>query len=156
VCELPDHLPAGPVLNEQRILPRDPGPAGHICHFDQQNGVAAREGGYPAVDDQFFVAQLGVWKAKLVRVAVARLVDPRQDVLEFRQLADQFEDCLPPGPALADAQQVLRRRIDTENPVRMIQQDDARGQAVQYVGRFPGQEVSVPRAGGARDTGCCV
>jgi hypothetical protein len=93
---------------------------------------------------------------------VARLVDPRQDVLEFRQLADQFEDCLPPGPALAEAQQVLRRGIDTENPVGMIQQDDARGQAVQYVGRFPGQDgaaatrAGCARAGLARDAGCCV
>ena len=67
-----------------------------------------------------------------VCVVVAGRGDTAQDLAHLRLVIDELQQRLPMRTSAADAEDVLGRGIEVGNKEIVVQQDDARVQAVEY------------------------
>ncbi len=91
VGELPDHLPACTVLDEQRILAADPVAACDIGQFNEQHrgtGIDRRD---TAVHDSFVGMDFRRAEVQLVGVVIAGAYHSRQDVLQLGIVIEQSQ-----------------------------------------------------------------
>jgi hypothetical protein len=120
VRKLPDHLPAGAVLDQESVFPRDAGAPGHIGHFDQQKFPAAGNQRHPAIDGALFGECFVGGDLEFIRAGSSGCLDAQQDVAQFGTVAEQLQDRLIARPRPADTEQVFGggvERLDEQAPV---------------------------------------
>jgi hypothetical protein len=147
--ELPNHLPACAVLDDQCILARDFRAARNVVHLHQQGfgAVGRRHQGNHAIDDPIFGLYLVSTQSQFVRVRHAGCQRTRQHVADFRILIEQRKQRLTDSPRTADAEQVFRRRIDFDNQEIAIEENDCCRKSVDYARREAWVEISALPAG---------
>ncbi len=131
VGELPDHLPAGAVLDQQRIFPADLRSPRDVGKLDEQGGRGAIERRYPTVDDALVRLDFVRAQAQLVRVVIARRTDAAEDVAQFRVVVQKPQERFPARAPLAYAENIFRGGIEADDEQVPVQQDDAGTQAVE-------------------------
>ncbi len=82
-------------------------------------------------------------KTHFVGVMIAGCCDTPQDIAHLRLVVDELQQRLAASPLLADAQDVLRRRIQRDDQEAVVEQDDARAQAVEDVCGVTQQRAAV-------------
>jgi hypothetical protein len=133
VGELPDHLAPGAVLDQQGILAADPGSAGYVCELDEQFRRPPLQQRDATVHYAIFGIDLGRTQAQHVGVVVARLNHATQQVPKLRVVVEQAQQRPSAGAGLADSKDVLGGGIQADDQQVLVEQDDARTQAVEDV-----------------------
>jgi hypothetical protein len=138
VRELPEHLTAGPVLENQRIFAADARAPRNVDHLDQQQiaGSLALHLRGPAVHDAMLGVDVGRGQLELVREGDAGGQHASDDILELPVVAEQLEQRAPEGAVPADAEQVFPGGVDPGDEQIAIE-DDSPG--IEVIDDFPGQ-----------------
>ena len=89
-------------------------------------------------------------QTQLVRIVIAGRNYPAEDVAQLRFIIDKSQQRLATRAPLADAENVLRGRIQADDEQVLVEQNDARAQAVEYVRGF---SVDGPVVVGSRRAG---
>ena len=131
MCELANHLSASAMLDQQCILAADLITPSDIGHFNQQGCIIEIDWRYTTLDTAFAGVHFGRREMDFVRIVVAGGRDPAEDLAELRFVIDQLQQGFSACAVAADAKNVLGCRIEVGNEQVVIQQDDARVQAVE-------------------------
>ena len=156
VGQLPNHLSPGAVLDQQRIFAADLRAASDVRDFDKQGSRRNGNRRDTAIDDPLFIVNLGRREAQLVRVLVAGGGDAAENLLHFRLVIHEAQQGLASRARTADAEYVFSGRVQVDDEQMLIQQDDARVQAVEDTA---GVVVQRPVSGAAafqRTVVCCT
>ncbi len=133
VGELPDHLPAGTVLDQQRVFAADLRAPRYVGKLDEQRRRTAVDRRHAAIDDAFVRLDLVRAEPQLVRVVIPRSTDPTEDVAQLgivvQQPQQRFSVCAP----LADPEYVFRSGIEARDKQVPVQQDHPGAEAVEDV-----------------------
>ena len=132
--KLPDHLPAGTMLDKQCVLARYLRAPRHVGHFYEQGRVANVDRGNTAVDDTLGGVDFVGRQAHLVGVVITGRGNSGQHVAQFRFVIDELQQGFATGAAAADAEHVLGSRVQINDKQAVIEQDDAGTQAVEDAG----------------------
>jgi hypothetical protein len=136
VRQLPDHLPPGAVLDQERVFPADARTTGHVRHLDQQVFAIGPQHRHPTVHHPVLGTGFVRRYPQFVGVGVAAIEYAQQDVAKFPVIAEKLQYRLVACPRTADAQQVFRGRIQGLDEQARVNDDDTGIQAVDYeVGR---------------------
>jgi hypothetical protein len=84
-----------------------------------------------------------VRQGQFIGVVVSRPNDPRENIFEFRIVADEFQEGFAGGALFADAEQVLGRGIHRDDQERAVKQDDAATQALDEIACFAVEDIVV-------------
>ena len=114
VCELANHLPAGAVLNQQRVLAADLGAPRHVGDLHQQAGVVRgyrHDRRHAAIDDTFFVVAPRSAQAAFRWRSDRRMAATRASMSRISGSSSTScsSDC-PRARRCADAENILGRR----------------------------------------------
>jgi hypothetical protein len=88
--ELPDHLSAGTVLNQQRVFPTYLGASGYVINLDQQRCLFDIDRRHVAIDDALFGVNLGRGQVHFVGVVVAGRSNARENLAHLRLVVDKL------------------------------------------------------------------
>jgi hypothetical protein len=131
VRELPNHLPPGAVLYQQRIFAADLVASRHVGHLDDQRSACDFDWRDAAIDDTFIRVHLGRAQAQLVGVIVTRLQHAPENVAHLGLVVDQPQQGLAARALQADAEDVLGRGIEIDDQQAVVDKNDARAKAVE-------------------------
>ena len=83
---------------------------------------------------------------QFVRIVVTRCDDAAKNVAELRVVVDEAQQRLAASADLADTEDVLGGRIETDDEQVLVKQNDARTQAVEYVARIVSEATAIAGA----------
>jgi hypothetical protein len=131
VRQLPDHLSAGAVLNQQRVFAGDLAAPRDVRYFYKQCGTAVVYGRHAAVDAALARVYLGWTKAQFVCVVITSVNCATQDVAKFGLIIHEAQKRLTVGAARANSENIFSRRIQTDDKKTCIEQNYAAAETVQ-------------------------
>ena len=103
----------------------------YVVDLDEQRGFVNAYGRYVTVDNPFVRVDLGRSKTHFVRVVISARRNACEDLAHFRFIVDESQQRLPPRACATDAEHVFGGRVQVNDQEVVIEQDNARGQAVQ-------------------------
>lgn len=145
VCKLPDHLPAGTMLYQQRIFAADFRTPRDIHELNQKRSAGTLDRRDVAIHDAFVGMHLGRGKVHFIRIVITCFYDAAQDIAQLGIIIDETQQGLPFCTLLADAENVLGGRVQADDQQARVKQDDARTQAVEYALGFVVEGAAVVR-----------
>ncbi len=123
--QLPNHLPASAVLNEQRILSTDLVAPGDVDDFDEERCIVDVDWRDAAIDSAFVRMHFRGRKVHFIRVVIAGHRNATQDFSHFRLVVDELQQRLTACARTADTKNVFSGWIKVCNQQAVIEQDDA-------------------------------
>ncbi len=129
--QLPDHLAAGAVLDQQGVFAADLRAARHVGNLDEQRGIVDIDRRYAAVNDALFVVDFGRRQAEFVGVLVTGCRDPTEYLAHFRLVVHEPQQRLAPGARTTDAEDVFGGRVEVDDQQVFVEENDARVEAVE-------------------------
>ena len=95
-------------------------------------------------------------EAHFVGKMIAGYGDPRQDIAHLRFVVDESKKRLPTRSRPADAEHVFSGRIQVENEQVVVEQDNARAQAVEDIAGVVLKRSVTGTAAAQRTVLCCT
>lgn len=149
VRKLPNHLAAGAMLNDQRVLPAYFRAPRYVIHFDEQRilepGRCHRRNA--AIDDTILGVCLVPAETKFIGMWHAGYQRAHQHIAHFRVIIDERQQRMADSAGKTDSQQVLRGRIEFDDKEIVVKQDDGGSQAIDDIFRALRVSVSALPAG---------
>jgi hypothetical protein len=156
VSKLSNHLPARPVLNEQRVFAADLRPTRNVAYFNEQRRVIHVDWRDVAVDHAFVGVHLGGRKPHFVGVVVARDGNARKDFAHLGLVIDEPQQGSPAGTGATDAEDVFRGGIQVDNQQVVVEENNARAQGVENTAGILAKGSAAGTALLQRTVVCCT
>jgi hypothetical protein len=117
MCQLPDHLPARSVLNDQRVFSSDPGASRNVRHLYDHRRFAAlvRELRDTTLDNPVLCMHLCRPESQLVGISATGIEHTQQNIPEFGVIIDKRQQWFARGAVLTDTKQVFCCRVEVVN-----------------------------------------